>query len=235
MHRIATYHERYYRPLELEAPSLDPEHFEEVTAGLPAWWRENNNAFYLERGLVPPAIQLACPPGSPLPTNSLIVCRSASLPRFFLWGEGSCIFIGANNHYNSSVFNCGAAAIHMGDAVRVVWNFAVNSRNGGMVHVREDCLVASNVQLVTDDMHAILDKRSGRRLNLFGGHVLIGRHVWLGLDVLVLGNTVLGDHTVVGARAVVKKRFPNHCVLAGVPAKVVRKGITWDERDVPPA
>ena len=37
------------------------------------------------------------------------------------------------------------------------------------------------------------------------------------------------------ARAVVKKRFPNHCVLAGVPAKVVRKGITWDERDVLPA
>ena len=38
----------------------------------------------------------------------------------------------------------------------------------------------------------------------------------------VVGVT-LGDHTVVGAGAVVTKSFPQgYCVIAGVPAKVVK-------------
>ena len=44
-----------------------------------------------------------------------------------------------------------------------------------------------------------------------------------GTGVVVLPGTELGRNTVVAAGAVVRGTFPDHCVLAGVPAKIVRR------------
>jgi acetyltransferase-like isoleucine patch superfamily enzyme len=41
--------------------------------------------------------------------------------------------------------------------------------------------------------------------------------------VVILPGTVLGRNVVVGAGAVVRGTFPDHCVIAGVPARIVRR------------
>jgi len=53
--------------------------------------------------------------------------------------------------------------------------------------------------------------------------VVIGDGSWLGTGVVILPGTRLGRNTVVGAGAVVRGTFPDHCVLAGVPARIVRR------------
>ncbi len=53
--------------------------------------------------------------------------------------------------------------------------------------------------------------------------VLIGAGSWLGTGVVILPGTELGRNVVVGAGAVVRGSFPDHCVIAGVPARVVRR------------
>jgi serine acetyltransferase len=53
--------------------------------------------------------------------------------------------------------------------------------------------------------------------------VLIGSGSWLGTGVVILPGTRLGRNVVVGAGAVVRGTFPDHCVIAGVPARVVRR------------
>jgi len=53
--------------------------------------------------------------------------------------------------------------------------------------------------------------------------VEIGPGSWLGAGAVVLPGTRLGRNTVVGAGAVVRGDHPDHAVLAGVPAKVVRR------------
>jgi acetyltransferase-like isoleucine patch superfamily enzyme len=53
--------------------------------------------------------------------------------------------------------------------------------------------------------------------------VRIGSGSWLGTRVVILPGTALGRNVVVGAGAVVKGIFPDHCVIAGVPARVVRR------------
>ena len=55
--------------------------------------------------------------------------------------------------------------------------------------------------------------------------VVIGPGSWLGAGAVVLPGTRLGRNTVVGAGAVVRGTFPDHAVLAGIPATVVRR---WD-------
>jgi len=54
------------------------------------------------------------------------------------------------------------------------------------------------------------------------GAVKIGSGSWLGANVVILPGTTLGKNTVVAAGAVVRGTFPDHVVLGGVPAKVLR-------------
>ena len=52
--------------------------------------------------------------------------------------------------------------------------------------------------------------------------VRIGSGSWLGANVVILPGTMLGSNTTVAAGAVVRGTFPDHVVLGGVPAKVLR-------------
>jgi serine acetyltransferase len=53
--------------------------------------------------------------------------------------------------------------------------------------------------------------------------VFIGNGSWLGTGVVILPGTTLGRNVVVGAGAVVRGTFPDNCVVAGVPARMVRR------------
>ena len=52
--------------------------------------------------------------------------------------------------------------------------------------------------------------------------VVIGDDVWIGANVVVLPGVTIGSHCVVAAGAVVTKDVPDHTLVAGVPAKVIK-------------
>lgn len=52
--------------------------------------------------------------------------------------------------------------------------------------------------------------------------VKIGKDVWLGAGVKVLGGVTIGDGCVIAAGAVVTKDLPSYSIAAGVPARVIR-------------
>lgn len=47
----------------------------------------------------------------------------------------------------------------------------------------------------------------------------------------VLSNSEIGDGSIIGANSVVTKKFPNNCVVAGNPAKLLRKDVAWDREE----
>jgi acetyltransferase-like isoleucine patch superfamily enzyme len=51
----------------------------------------------------------------------------------------------------------------------------------------------------------------------------IGDNCWLSANCVLLPGVKLGDHVVVAAGAVVTKDAPDNCVVAGVPARVIRR------------
>ncbi|MGW7520177.1 acyltransferase [Streptomyces sp. NPDC054796] len=77
---------------------------------------------------------------------------------------------------------------------------------------------------VTDQNHTYADPRRP-----IGGQppvnsrVVIGDGCWVGTGAIVLPGTRLGRNVVVAGGAVVRGRFPDHCVIAGVPARIVRR------------
>jgi acetyltransferase-like isoleucine patch superfamily enzyme len=59
--------------------------------------------------------------------------------------------------------------------------------------------------------------------------VSIGRGSWLGHGAIVLPGSRIGRHVVVAAGAVVAGlHAPDNCVIAGVPARVVRKYVAGE-------
>ncbi len=59
----------------------------------------------------------------------------------------------------------------------------------------------------------------------FGAHqaVRIGSGSWIGHGAMILPGTTIGRNVVVAAGSVVRGEVPDHCVVGGVPAKVIRR------------
>lgn len=88
------------------------------------------------------------------------------------------------------------------------------------IEIGEDTIFAQNVIVRDSDYHHI------------EGHVnhapiLIGNHVWIGTNAIILKGVHIGDGAVVGAGSVVTNDVPAHSLVAGNPAKVVKTNITW--------
>ena len=55
------------------------------------------------------------------------------------------------------------------------------------------------------------------------GDIVIGNDVWIGYEAVILSGVTVGDGAIIGARAVVTKDVPPYTIVAGVPARPIRK------------
>ena len=99
------------------------------------------------------------------------------------------------------------------------------------LRIGKDCMISHRVEIMCGDAHSLHDLTSGLRLN-HPRDVTIGDHVWLAAETAVLKGSVVGDHTTIGFRSVVTSPIPPHSRAVGIPARVIRSGVTW-RRDLP--
>ncbi len=55
------------------------------------------------------------------------------------------------------------------------------------------------------------------------GPVIIKNNVWVGEGVAIMPNVIIGENSIIATNAVVTKDVPANCVVAGVPAKVIKE------------
>lgn len=88
------------------------------------------------------------------------------------------------------------------------------------IRIGEGCAISHEVTIMDSDAHLLNGKKSQ-------GPVIIEDHVWIGTRVTILNNVTIGEGSVVAAGSIVTKDVPSHSLVAGVPAKVIKNGITW--------
>jgi len=60
------------------------------------------------------------------------------------------------------------------------------------------------------------------------GDVIIGNDVWVGHAAIILSGVTIGDGAVVGAKAVITKNVPPYGIVAGNPARLIKKRFEED-------
>lgn len=97
------------------------------------------------------------------------------------------------------------------------------------VVIGDNCLTGKWVT-ITDNSHGETDYESlcmppGKRPVTSKGPVIIGNNVWIGDKATILPGVTIGDGVVVAANAVVTKDVPAYSVVAGNPARIIKKHI----------
>ena len=110
-----------------------------------------------------------------------------------------------------------------GKNIKVGKNVFINAcckfQDQGGIEIGNGVLIGHNVTLATLNH----DERPEFRQNIYPKPIKIGDNVWIGSNATILQGVTIGDGAIIGANAVVTKDVPENMVVAGIPAKIIRK------------
>jgi acetyltransferase-like isoleucine patch superfamily enzyme len=173
-----------------------------------------------------------------------VTSRTPAGYRFRHLGDGACLAFPVGAIFGETWIEIGERTL-VGERVSISAGMApgVDLGPGSIVRIGTGCSIGRGSHIVghqsidigddvftgpyvyiTDQNHVYDDPDApiGRQWPR-NSPVLIGAGSWLGTGAIILPGSRLGRNTVVAGGAVVRGEFPDHCVLAGVPARVVRR------------
>ena len=83
-------------------------------------------------------------------------------------------------------------------------------------------VISENVTIRDNDDHSITGSANPMKLP-----IVIGNHVWIGMNVTILKGVTIGNGAIIAAGAVVTKDVPENTLAGGVPAKVIITDVSW--------
>lgn len=95
------------------------------------------------------------------------------------------------------------------------------------IEVGKLCMFSNHVLLRNTDAHKVISLEENQVMNK-PRDIRLGEHVWIGQNATILKGVSIGNNSIVAFGTVVTKDVPANAIVAGVPSKVVKTGITWD-------
>lgn len=150
---------------------------------------------------------------------------------------------GLPSYLGKPIFLKGIRQVYIGKRVRIFPQLRMEVHKNGSIHIEDEVVISQNVHITAADKLKI-GRKSVILANTFitdidhdyrklDTHILeqeylvqpteIGENCFIGMGVAIMAGTKLGKQCVVGANSVVRGKFPNYCVIAGAPAKIVKK------------
>ena len=164
--------------------------------------------------------------------------------KFGAFGRGSCLVFPQGTIFNEHRIRIGRDTI-IGPYASLTAGMAEGQQilSDPVVQIGDRCLIGRgshivghwNIELgddiqtgpyvyITDQNHSYVDPDQpiGSQVPVEAA-VRIGSGSWLGANAIILPGSQIGEHVVVAAGAVVRGEIPDRCVVAGVPARIVRR------------
>ncbi len=133
--------------------------------------------------------------------------------------------------------------VSMGKRVRILPGARIECHGSGKINIGDDVSIGQNFHLVsggslTIGSHVTLSgnvfisnlEHSYREIDTMAleqesviREVSIGDYCFIGYGACILPGTMLGNNVIVGANSVVKGSYPDPVVIAGIPAKIIKK------------
>lgn len=136
---------------------------------------------------------------------------------FFLKKKGKRVYI------CKEVTIMGPQGVELGNNV-YIGKYATIAGQAG-VTIGNDTIINHDVNIISVN-HVYED--SGMKIEdqgFAGGPITIGDDVWIGTGAVILPKIKIGKGAVIGANAVVTKDVAPYTVVAGVPAKLIKRRI----------
>jgi acetyltransferase-like isoleucine patch superfamily enzyme len=147
------------------------------------------------------------------------------------------------SYLGKPLFLYGTKRVEINKRVRIYPGARIETHGKGTIVFEENVAIGQNFH-ITSAGNLIIEKNTTISGNTFvtnidheyqeiGVHILdqpmiiretrIGENCFIGYGVAIQAGTILGKHCVVGANSVVRGSFPDYCVIAGVPAKIIKR------------
>ena len=92
------------------------------------------------------------------------------------------------------------------------------------IQFNNNCLISWNTLFLDSDGHTIIKNNIANKL----GKIIIKNKIWIGCNVTILKNTIIGSNSIIGANSLIKGKFKNSNILiAGNPGIIIAKNIKW--------
>ncbi|WP_202961173.1 acyltransferase [Candidatus Symbiobacter mobilis] len=124
--------------------------------------------------------------------------------------------------YGSSICIYENATLEIGNNTYIASNAVIKCKK--KVKIGDECAVSWNVTILDSDFHPWSSEGVA---NVISEDVIINNRVWIGNNVIILKGVTIGNGSIVGAGSVVTKNVPDNCLVAGNPARIIKKGVAW--------
>ena len=117
----------------------------------------------------------------------------------------------------------GDGQIYIGSNSYIGSYSTIESSNGCMVKIGNNCSISHNVRMYTTSNEAQQNFNTIGKRKKKEGNINIGNGVWIGVNVIINPGITIGDNVVIGANSVVTKNVESNSIVGGVPAKFIKK------------